>query len=76
MIYFHTYFINEFPLITDAALQEHLFSDLEGVCVCAVDAPQMKKSKKTLKCEIHYLCECISVSMATTLGIAEQRRIR
>lgn len=46
------------------------------VCVCAVDAPQMKKSKLTLKCEIHYLCECISVSMATTLGIAEQRRIR
>lgn len=45
MIFFHTYFINEFPLITDAALQERLFSDLEGVCVCAVDAPQMTKKQ-------------------------------
>lgn len=55
-------------------MHEHLFSNLG--CVCEVDAAQMKKSEMTLKCEIHYLCECISVAMATALGIAEQRGIR
>ncbi len=74
MILFHSHFTSEFPLITDAPLHDRLF--LNHGCVCVVDAPQMKKSKMTLKCEIHYLCECISVSMATALGIAEQRGIR
>ncbi len=42
---FHSHFTSDFPLITDAPLQERLFLNLGCVRVCAVDAPQMKKAK-------------------------------